>query len=105
MTFPRGPPALPALAVRGASPLGGATVNLASSTDHTIIPVAGSARSLDGSVADLTKPLCYPVEALCAECGQPARCDRWLCLHPGDEGEWHHIERFTLGRTLGGDPQ
>ena len=57
---------------------------------HEIIPLKGSSRQLDGSPADLTKPLDYPVEALCLECGQPVRCERWfLC-------EWRHIGRFTL---------
>jgi hypothetical protein len=64
---------------------------------HPITPVAGSAYSLDGSPANLMQPLSYPVEALCALCGTPVRCDRWLALTPGDDGEWYHISAFTLG--------
>jgi hypothetical protein len=56
---------------------------------HDITPVRGSARQLDGTPADLTRPMSYPVEALCLECGQPIRCERWfLC-------SWVHIERFS----------
>jgi hypothetical protein len=73
----------------------GGAVELVSS-GHEIIPVAGSARSLDGMPADLTRPLCYPVEALCMTCGRPVRCDRWLSLTPGDAGAWEHIDRFTM---------
>ena len=57
--------------------------------NHAITPLAGSARRLDGTPADLTRPLDYPVEAICAECGQPVRCERWL------RGDWHHIQRFS----------
>jgi hypothetical protein len=39
--------------------------------------------------ADLTKPLDYPIEALCFECGRPVRCERWFLR------EWVHIERFS----------
>jgi len=59
-------------------------------SDHEIIPLPGSARQLDGTPADLTRPLDYPCEALCRECGRPVRCDRWLLA------EWRHIDRFTL---------
>ena len=58
--------------------------------DHDITPVKGSARQPDGQPADLTRPLDYPAEALCLECGQPVRCERWFLAG------WHHIERFTL---------
>jgi len=57
-----------------------------SSDAHEILPVPGSARQLDGSPADLTRPLDYPVEAVCSECGQPVRCERWFL------GDWYHIE-------------
>src|SRR5689334_15222721 len=38
----------------------------------------GSARQLDGTRADRTRPSHYPVEAVCLECGQPIRCERWF---------------------------
>jgi hypothetical protein len=47
-----------------------------SSDAHEILPVPGSARQLDGSPADLTRPLDYPVEAVCSGCGQPVRVER-----------------------------
>jgi hypothetical protein len=56
---------------------------------HDITPVKGSARQLDGNSANLTRPSHYPVEALCLECGQPIRCERWFL------GGWVHIERFS----------
>ncbi len=59
-------------------------------SDHEIIPLPGSARQLDGAPADLTRPMDYPCEALCRECGRPVRCDRWFL------SEWRHIDRFTL---------
>jgi hypothetical protein len=59
------------------------------STSHEITPVAGSPRQLDGTPADLTRPMDYPVEALCVVCGQPIRCERWFL------GGWAHIERFS----------
>jgi len=62
-------------------------------TDHEIIPVKGSARQLDGTPADLTRPLDYPAEALCSECGRPVRCERWL------RGKWVHIVRFSNPQT------
>ena len=46
------------------------------STGHDITPVKGSARQLDGTPADLTRPSHYPIEALCLECGRPIRCER-----------------------------
>jgi hypothetical protein len=58
-------------------------------TSHGIIPVKGSARQLDGTRADLTRPSHYPVEAVCLECGQPIRCERWFL------GGWEHIKRFS----------
>ena len=60
-----------------------------SPTSHDITPVKGSVRQLDGTPADLCKPLDYPVEALCLECGRPIRCERWFT------GEWVHIDRFS----------
>jgi hypothetical protein len=60
-----------------------------SPSSHDITPVKGSARRLDGTPADRCKPLDYPVEAVCSECGQPVRCERWL------RGDWHHIQRFS----------
>jgi hypothetical protein len=58
-------------------------------TGHEIIPRPGTARRVrDGEPADPTRPTHYPVEALCLECGQPIRCERFL-------GGWAHIERFS----------
>ena len=58
--------------------------------DHAITPVRGSARTGDGTPADLLNPLDFPCEAVCLECGQPIRCERYyLC-------EWVHVERFSL---------
>ncbi len=54
-----------------------------------LIPVAGSAPKVDRTPADLTRPLDYPCEALCLECGEPVRCERWFT------GTWVHIERFS----------
>jgi hypothetical protein len=51
---------------------------------HDITPVKGSARQLDGTPADLTRPSHYPVEALCLVCGREIRCDRWL------RSDWYH---------------
>ncbi len=45
------------------------------SVSHAITPLAGSIR--DGAPADLTKPTDYPIEAVCLECGQPIRCERY----------------------------
>ena len=59
------------------------------SAGHDITPVKGSARKLDSTPADLTKPLDYPVEAICLVCGRPIREERWFL------GEWRHIERFS----------
>ena len=64
-------------------------------TDHDITPLKGSARRLSGAHADLTKPLDYPVEALCLECGQPVRCERWAAFG-GIGGAWVHLEKFSL---------
>jgi len=58
--------------------------------DHEVTPVAGSARLLDGTPADLTRPPHYPCEAVCTECGGPVRCDRWF------RASFYHIARFTL---------
>jgi hypothetical protein len=56
------------------------------SASHEITPLAGSARRVrDGELADLTNPLDYPAEAVCVECGQPIRAERWLL------SEWRHI--------------
>jgi hypothetical protein len=61
-----------------------------SSTGHEIIPQPGSARRVrDGEPASLLDPRDYPIEALCLECGQPIRCERWFL------GGWAHIERFS----------
>jgi len=57
--------------------------------NHAITPLAGPPRQLDGTPADLLNPCDYPCEAICAECGQPVRCERWL------RGDWHHIQRFS----------
>jgi hypothetical protein len=46
-------------------------------------------RQLDGTPANLTRPIDCPVEALCLECGQPIRCERWFL------GGWAHIARFS----------
>ncbi len=62
-------------------------------TGHDITPLEGSARRLDGQPADLTRPTHYPVEAICAECGQPVRCERWFL------SEWRHIDRFSIPPT------
>jgi hypothetical protein len=59
------------------------------STSHDITPVKGSARQLDGTPADLTRPSHYPVEGLCMVCGQPIRCEKWF------RGGWAHVERFS----------
>ena len=59
------------------------------STSHEITPVAGSARQLDGTPADLSRPMDYPVEAVCLVCGQPIRCERYFL------SEWVHLERFS----------
>lgn len=64
--------------------------------DHDIVPLPGSARGLDGTPVDITRPLSFPAEALCSECGEPIRCERWLNIEPGDAGEWRHISRFTM---------
>jgi hypothetical protein len=56
---------------------------------HDITPVKGSARQLDGTPADLTRPMSYPCEALSLECGQPIQCERWFL------GPWRHLERFS----------
>jgi hypothetical protein len=63
---------------------------MAVSNGHEITPVAGSAHQVDGSPADLTSPLDFPAEALCLECGQPIRCERWFL------SEWRHIDRFSI---------
>jgi hypothetical protein len=60
------------------------------SAGHAITPLAGSARRVrDGELADLTNPLDYPAEAVCAACDQPIRIERYFLA------EWRHIERFT----------
>lgn len=52
--------------------------------------MAGSARRVrDGAPADLSSPLDYPAKAVCLECGQPVRIERYFL------GEWVRIERFT----------
>jgi hypothetical protein len=64
------------------------------STSHDITPLAGSACQLDGTLADLTRPTDYPIEALCLVCGQPIRCERWFL------GRWEHIARFSDPSSL-----
>jgi hypothetical protein len=55
--------------------------------DHEIIPGPGSARRVrDGQPADLKNPLHYPVVAVCLNCGQLIRTERWLL------SEWRHVE-------------
>lgn len=61
---------------------------------HEITPARGSARQLDGTPADLTRPSHYPVEALCLVCGQPIRCERWFL------SGWEHIECFSNPRPV-----
>jgi hypothetical protein len=61
----------------------------AARSEHHITPVKGSARQLDGTPADLTRPLDYPAEALCLECGRPVRAERYYF------SEWVHIARFS----------
>jgi hypothetical protein len=57
---------------------------------HDITPVKGSARRVrDGTPADLTSLLGYPAEALCLECGQPIRTERYWF------SKWIHITRFS----------
>jgi hypothetical protein len=63
---------------------------------HEITPVAGSARQLDGTPADLTRPSHYPVEGLCLECGQPIRCERFYL------SEWRHIAPAPAAGKAGG---
>jgi hypothetical protein len=54
---------------------------------HEIIPQRGSARLVrDGEPASLLNPAHYPVEAVCAACGQQVRCDRWL------RASWYHTD-------------
>lgn len=60
------------------------------SDGHTITPVKGSTRQMDGTPANLNLPSNYPVEALCLICSKPIRCERWfLC-------GWVHVARFTM---------
>ena len=57
---------------------------------HSVTPVRGSARRLDGLPASLMNPRDYPVEALCAECGKPIRTEHFY------SATWDHIDRFTM---------
>ncbi|MGD0244207.1 MAG: hypothetical protein ABSB59_28330 [Streptosporangiaceae bacterium] len=57
---------------------------------HTVTPIAGSVRQLDGSPAKLHRQDSYPVEAVCGTCGGPVRLDQ-MVMSP-----WRHIERFTM---------
>ena len=57
---------------------------------HDITPVRGSARQLDGTPADLTRPMDYPWDALYLVCGRPVRVERWFL------GPWRHLERLTI---------
>jgi hypothetical protein len=69
----------------------------AASTGHAITPLKGSARRIrDGQLADLTRLADYPVEAVCLECGQPIRCERWLIIGARPAGGWVHVESFSL---------
>ena len=72
-------------------------MELASSTDtHDITPLKGSARrASDGQLANLTRPMDYPVEARCLECDQPVRCERWAAFG-GSRGAWVHLDKFSL---------
>ncbi len=57
------------------------------SDDHRITPRLGSARRVsDGSPADLTSPLDYPVTAICLVCGRAIRCERYM------SSDWEHTE-------------
>jgi hypothetical protein len=54
---------------------------------HEILPELGSARrGRDGQPDDLRNPTGYPVVAICLNCGQPIRTERWLLA------EWRHAE-------------
>lgn len=57
---------------------------------HTVTPLLGSCRQLDGEPASLMEPRHYPVEAVCRKCGQPIRTERYY------SPVWDHIERFTM---------
>jgi hypothetical protein len=61
---------------------------------HDITPVKGSGRQLDGTLADLTRPMDFPVEALRLVCGLPIRCERWFLV------EFRHIDRFSAPTRL-----
>ena len=65
-------------------------------SNHAITPLYGSARQLGGAHANLMNPRHYPVEALCVECGQPVRCERYVIIGASGVDDWQHIERFTL---------
>lgn len=54
-----------------------------------LIPRGGLGPQARRHSADLTRPLDYPCEALCLECGEPVRCERWFT------GTWVHIERLS----------
>ena len=59
--------------------------------NHAITPALGSARrARDGLPANLMHVSDYPVEAVCIECGEPIRCQRFYAA------DWIHIERFTM---------
>lgn len=58
---------------------------------HEIVPKPGTVYSIGpsraGREADLRNSLHYPVEALCAECGERVTCDGYLL------GRWRHEPR------------
>jgi hypothetical protein len=45
---------------------------------HEAVPVPGSARTLDGAIADLRDQASYPVIARCAICGAEIGCQRLI---------------------------
>ena len=67
---------------------------------HDITPLRGSARrARDGQLADLTSPGDYPVEAICLECGQPVRCERYYTFGALGQADWIHLGKFSLKET------
>jgi len=63
--------------------------------DHEIVPQPGTIYSAEGRntglPADLRRLHHYPVEALCAGCGEVIRLERYVRIGP--EGEWQHTGR------------
>jgi hypothetical protein len=64
----------------------------ASVSDHEILPMRGTAYSMagvnTGLPATLTRSWDYPVEAICAGCGQMIRCERLVRC------DWEHQGRM-----------